>query len=221
MRPFLIPLFLILAAIVIRRSDAQSPSLDARRAELKRLLHDEWEYTLRTSPEFATMVGDDRYNDRLSDHSAKAVGENLEHERQALKQFEALDISGFPEQEKLNHALMVRSLRETVESASFKNWEMPATQFGGIHLQYASLPADMFTFQPRRNLKRVELGQLDADPPEAIYRIFKKTTLSQIVPPRNTGCGRTPRSGRGGQSPVRCREEAPRAIGFLQEGSIT
>jgi len=152
LRPFLIPLFLILAAIVIRRSDAQSPSLDARRAELKRLLHDEWEYTLRTSPEFATMVGDDRYNDRLSDHSAKAVGENLEHERQALKQFEALDISGFPEQEKLNHALMVRSLRETVESASFKNWEMPATQFGGIHLQYASLPADI----PFRNLKDYE-----------------------------------------------------------------
>jgi uncharacterized protein (DUF885 family) len=138
--------------VAIRDSDAQSSSLDSRRTELKRLLHDEWEYTLRTSPEFATMVGDARYNDRLSDISDQAIAEDLEHERQALKQFEALDVTGFPEQEKLSHALMVRSLRENMESASFKDWDMPATQFGGIHLQYASMPSDT----PFRNAKDYE-----------------------------------------------------------------
>ena len=152
MRPFLFPIFLVFVAMAIRNSDAQSSSLDSRRAELKRLLHDEWEYTLRTSPEFATMVGDDRYNDRLSDISDKAIAEDLEHERQALKQFEALDVTSFPEQEKLNHALMVRSLRENVETSSFKDWDMPATQFGGIHLQYASMPSDT----PFRNAKDYE-----------------------------------------------------------------
>lgn len=152
MRLFLYPLFLIFVAILTHRSDAQSSNLDSRRAELKRLLNDEWEYTLRTSPEFATAVGDNRYNDRLSDISPKAIAEDLEHERQVLKQFEALDVTGFPEQERLNHALMVRSLRESVESASFKDWEMPATQFGGIHLQYASLSSEV----PFRNVKDYE-----------------------------------------------------------------
>ena len=115
-------------------------TLEARRAQLKRLLNDEWEYTLRTEPELATNVGDERYNDRLSDFSDKAIAEDLEHSRQALKQFESIDVTGFPEQEKLNHALMVRTLRESMESARFKHWEMPATQFGGIHLEYASSP---------------------------------------------------------------------------------
>ncbi len=123
--------------------------LEARRAELNRLLAGEWEYTLRTEPELATEVGDNRYNDRLSDLSDKAIAANLEHARQALARFEAIDVAGFPEQEKLNKALMVRSLREDVEDARFKDWEMPATQFGGIHLEYASLPFD----SPFRNVK--------------------------------------------------------------------
>jgi len=48
-------------------------TLEERRAKLNRLLNDEWEYTLRTQPELATHVGDDRYNDRLSDFSGQAI----------------------------------------------------------------------------------------------------------------------------------------------------
>src|ERR1017187_3302587 len=124
-------------------------NLEARRAELNRLLSEEWEYTLRTEPELATQVGDNRYNERLSDFSDKAIADGIAHAQQALARFEAIDAAGFPEQERLNQALMVRSLREDVESARFKDWEMPATQFGGIHLEYASLPFN----SPFRNVK--------------------------------------------------------------------
>ena len=64
---------------------AAAQTLEVRRAELRRLLADEWEYTLRTQPELATQVGDDRYNDRLSDFSDKAIADDLEHTRQALR----------------------------------------------------------------------------------------------------------------------------------------
>ncbi|MBI1739546.1 MAG: DUF885 domain-containing protein, partial [Candidatus Koribacter versatilis] len=131
---------------------AAGQSLEARRAELGRLLADEWEYTLRTQPELATHIGDNRYNDRLSDFSDRAIADDLEHTRQALRRFKALDTTGFPEQEKLNHALMVRSLRDGIEAAQFKDWEMPATQFGGIHLGYASLAFD----SPFGNVKDYE-----------------------------------------------------------------
>ncbi|MGA9352453.1 MAG: DUF885 domain-containing protein [Terriglobales bacterium] len=124
-------------------------SLEARRAELNRLLSDEWEYTLLNAPELATQVGDNRYNDRLSDLSDKAIADDLEHSRQSLARFEAIDVTGFPEQERLNQVLMVRGLREGIDSAKFKDWEMPATQFGGVHLWYPSLPYD----SPFRNLK--------------------------------------------------------------------
>ena len=123
--------------------------LETRRADLKRLLAEEWEYTLRTQPELATQVGDNRYNDRLSDFSDKAIADDLAHAREALRRFEAIDTAGFPEQERLNQALMVRSLRDSIEGAQFKDWEMPATQFGGIHLGYASLAFD----SPFRNVK--------------------------------------------------------------------
>jgi uncharacterized protein (DUF885 family) len=130
------------ALVVPLFAQTPKPTLEARQAELNRLLADEWEYTLRTQPELATQVGDDRYNDRLSDFSDKAIADDLEHTRQALTRFEAIDVTGFPEQEKLNRSLMLRSLHETLDGAQFKDWEMPATQFGGIHLGYASLPFD-------------------------------------------------------------------------------
>ncbi len=127
-------------------------ALDARRAELNRLLAEEWEYTLRMQPELATQVGDNRYNDRLSDFSDKAIADDLDHARQALARFQALDVTGFPEQERLNQALMVRGSKESLEGARFKDWEMPVTQFGGVHLEYASLPYDT----PLRNVKDYE-----------------------------------------------------------------
>ena len=141
-----------LLLIVPLFAGAAEQNLEARRAELNRLLADEWEYTLRTQPELATHIGDNRYNDRLSDYSDKAIADDLEHSRQSLRRFEAIDTSGFPESEKLNQALMVRSLRDGIDEARFKNWEMPATQFGGIHLEYASLPFD----SPFRNAKDYE-----------------------------------------------------------------
>ncbi len=132
-------------ALALMAQSANQPAdktLEARRAELNRLLDEQWQYTLRTQPELATQVGDHRYNDRLSDLSDKAIAEDIEHSRHALAQFEAIDVTGFPEAERLNQILMVRSLRDDLDGAQFKEWEMPATQFGGIHLGYASLPFD-------------------------------------------------------------------------------
>ena len=148
----LVNFFFAVALVVPLFAQTAVQTLEARRVELTRLLADEWEYTLRIQPELATQVGDNRYNDRLRDFSDKAISDDLEHTRQALARFVAIDVTGFPEQEKLNHALMLRSLREALDAAQFKDWEMPATQFGGIHLEYASLPFD----SPFRNQKDYE-----------------------------------------------------------------
>jgi uncharacterized protein (DUF885 family) len=131
-----------LALIIPLTTHAAGQSLETRRIELNGLLADEWQYTLRTQPELATQVGDNRYNRHLSDYSVKAIADNLAHSRASLRRFQAIDVSGFPERERLNHALMVRSLLTETETARFKEWEMPATQMEGIHLKYASLVFD-------------------------------------------------------------------------------
>ena len=140
--------FFVAASIVLPCSVAlyaqnSGAGVAARRAQLHDALQSEWEYNLRTHPEFATYVGDTRYNDRLGDYSPAAIAQEQEHARQQLKLFEAIDTTGFPEEEALNQKLMVRDLREGLEGSKFKDWEMPVTQFGGVHLNYASMPSQM------------------------------------------------------------------------------
>ena len=107
--------------------------LEGRRKALNDLLAERWEYTLRTSPIFASMLGDKRWNDKLDDFSQKAIDDDLEQSKKDLARFEAIDTTGFPEQEILNKTLMVRDLQMSLEGARFKSWEMPVSQFSGVH----------------------------------------------------------------------------------------
>ena len=113
--------------------------LEARRKALNDLLHEQWEYTMRTSPLYASILGDKRYNDQLDDFSQAAIDDNLEQTRRFLARFEAIDTTGFPDQEVLNQQLMVRDLRIGLEGARFKPWEMPVNQFNGIHIDAPQL----------------------------------------------------------------------------------
>ncbi len=112
--------------------------LETRRKTLDALLTEQWEDALRESPEFASFLGDKRYNDKLSDVTPAAVERSLAKSAEFLKRFEAIDTTGFPEQEALNKVLMVRQLREQLDGARFKNWLMPVAQNYGIHLQAPS-----------------------------------------------------------------------------------
>lgn len=113
--------------------------LEARRKQLSDLLAEQWEYVMRTSPEFASILGDKRYNDQVSDFSQKAIDDDLAKTREFLTRFEAVDTTGFAEQEVLNKMLMVRQLKESLDNARFKGWQMPVSQISGIHLQAPQL----------------------------------------------------------------------------------
>jgi len=163
---------------------AADAGLDARRQQLKAALDQEWEYTLRTHPEFATYVGDSRYNDKLSDYSSKAVERDVKHAQKALKRIEAIGTAGFPEQEKLNQELAVRELREQIEGARLKEWEMPVNQMGGIHVEYASMPSQL----PFRTVKDYEnyLARLHQMPLafEQTMAVMRLGMKDRLMPPR-------------------------------------
>src|ERR1700751_6490486 len=118
---------------------AQPSDLESRRKALNDLLAERWEYILRTNPTFASILGDKRWNDKLDDFSQRAIDENLEQERKDIPRFETIDTTGFPEQEVLNKALMLRDLKMDVAEARFKPWEMPVSQVGGPHLNLPQL----------------------------------------------------------------------------------
>ena len=124
----------LLFSLILGPVHAQAPDLEARRAALNSLIKEQWEYTMRNSPEWASLLGDKRYNDRWSDFSQAAIDADAKTTLDFLKRFEAIDSAGFPLQEKLNHELMLRQLRESAEGARFKDWEMPLAQNSGIHI---------------------------------------------------------------------------------------
>lgn len=116
-------------------SGSTHASVENRRQELLSLFDEEWQYELRTSPEWATMLGDNRYNDRLSDNSPEFFRSDLEQRRGFLARFQAIDPTGFSRQDTLSRELMIRKLRQEIEGAQFKHWEMPVNQMGGLHLE--------------------------------------------------------------------------------------
>lgn len=121
-------------------TNAQSPSsLESRRKTFNDLLNEQWEYKLRTSPVFASFLGDKRWNDKLDDFSQEAIDQDLNETQKFLIRFQAIDTSGFPEQETLNEVLMVRDLQMQLEGAHFKPWEMPVDQENGVQIELPRL----------------------------------------------------------------------------------
>jgi uncharacterized protein (DUF885 family) len=173
---------LLLAALPLPAAD--TAAVDARRHQLKQLLADEWEYELRESPEQATIIGDYRYNDRWSDASVAHVAESRRDIQQWLAKFEAVDTSGFPEQEKLNQSLMVRNLKERLEFIDLKAWEMPIDQFNGLHLQLAQFVA----LVPLDSTKHYEdyLSRLHKIPQllAQITEVLRQGENDKLLPPR-------------------------------------
>jgi len=122
---------------------AQPPaprSVEARIAAQNALFAEQWETGLRENPERATAVGDYRYNDRLGDYSlAEIVAENKENQAY-LARLNAIDVTGFPDQDLLSHQLMERGLRQRIENFDLKNYEMSVNQQNGIHTSLSDLP---------------------------------------------------------------------------------
>jgi uncharacterized protein (DUF885 family) len=118
---------------------APAGDLEARRKQMSDLLAEHWEYTLSHNPEFASILGDKRWNDKLTDFSQEQIEAGLAKSKEFLARFEAIDPTGFPEQEALTRTLSIRSFREDLEDARFRNWEIPVTQIYGVHIDAPQL----------------------------------------------------------------------------------
>jgi uncharacterized protein (DUF885 family) len=134
----------VLTSTFLPSSSAQNSapatgSVDGRRKQLFALFDEEWQYELRSNPEWATMLGDRRYNDRLSDISPEFFRADIDERRKFLTRFQAINPAGFLRQDSLSRELMIRQLQQEIEGAQFKNWEMPVNQMGGMHLALADL----------------------------------------------------------------------------------
>jgi uncharacterized protein (DUF885 family) len=119
---------------------AQATASVAERSQaLSKLLTDIWEDRLKHSPEYASYLGDKRYNDQLTDYSVQEVNASLARGREFIQRLGGIDTAGLSDQERLSADLMLRSLIDDQEGARFKEWEMPVNQFTGFHTDLAQM----------------------------------------------------------------------------------
>lgn len=132
-------LVLFASALFPAFSQAGPADLASRQKALNDLFAQIWEDNLSHSPEFASTIGDKRWNDQLTDYSVATYNTELARGREYLDKLAQIDTSGMTDQEALSKDLMVRQLIEQQEESQFKPWEMPVNQFNGLQLDLPEL----------------------------------------------------------------------------------
>src|SRR6516164_9627391 len=107
------------------------------------IFEEQYESDLKNFPERATAFGDYRYNDKLADYSLEAIAQRNKTNQEFLARLQAIDTTGFSDQDQLSHDLMVRVLQQRITDYNFKEYEMPINQQNGIHTSLADLPLSM------------------------------------------------------------------------------
>jgi uncharacterized protein (DUF885 family) len=115
-------------------------SVDQRLAAQDSLFDEWYETELKLSPERATAYGDYRYNSLLADRSLASIAYGHAVAQSFSARLRAISTSGFSEQDKLSHELLLRVLAQSNADYELKEYEMPVNQQNGIHTDLADLP---------------------------------------------------------------------------------
>ena len=174
---------------------AGATSANPEATKLHALFEDEWQWTVREYPEFATSVGDPRYNGTLTDLSVPAMNRRKAHQRDVLARIVAIDRASLSGQDALSYDLFRRTVEQNVSLQRFPagmtpfdgmlmpNERMPTTQMDGIHLDIPRLPRIM----PLRTSKDYDdfLSRLAAYPRQVdqVIELMKRGIASGWVPP--------------------------------------
>ncbi len=137
--PNLIAILLVFLPLTISGGRAQDLPLGNRVKTLNAIFSDYWEDHLQHEPEFASSIGDNRYNDQLRDYSVEAYNDSLARGRGFLSRLAEVDATGMTTQEQLSKDLLVHELIQNQQEARFKPWEMPVTQFDGLQISLPQL----------------------------------------------------------------------------------
>jgi prolyl oligopeptidase len=161
---------------------AEDPAVTAR---FRKLIADEWQYTLKEAPTFATYLGDKRYNDRWPDVSLAAIERRHQHQVDVLKQIEEIDPAKLASGEQLNYRLFKKQLESDLEEYPFHWHLVPLTQREGI--QDESQLADTISFTHVKDyedwIARLEAFPAYMDQTIALMRagVQKKITQPKIT----------------------------------------
>jgi uncharacterized protein (DUF885 family) len=130
------------AALVACALPAAAVAADAA-AQLKGLLDEAWEATLRDEPLFATHVGDKRYDDRLPAQAPADFERRAEVGRRLLERLAAIDRTALVPADRVSYDMFKRLVQDDLSELGFRAWRMPLNAEGSFHSSFARLPDSM------------------------------------------------------------------------------
>jgi uncharacterized protein (DUF885 family) len=128
----LIVWFFLCVALILSFLRAEDAAVTER---FRAILDEEWQYTLRESPTFASHLGDKRYNDRWPDTSLAAIERRHEHQKVVLARLDKIEVAQLSSADRLNYQLFRKEVAEGIESYSFRWYLVPLDQRGGIQTE--------------------------------------------------------------------------------------
>jgi uncharacterized protein (DUF885 family) len=122
------------APVGTQAAPREDPSTEARA-----LFDDYWQWTMREFPEFATYLGDHRYDDRLADLSASAIARRRAARAKFLDRAQSVDAAALESTDRVSLRVFRYQLERTAAqdklcapvSCSFDGFWSPVTQFYG------------------------------------------------------------------------------------------
>ncbi len=163
---------------------AQQAASDSVR--LHQLFAQQWDYTMREYPEFATSVGYPGQNARWTDYSLEAIARRKRELNDPLNALRTIDRAKLGPTDQLNYDLFRRNLTTALEESRFPGELMALTQLDGVQQDVPSTIAKM----PAGSVTDYEdiLARLRAVPVlvNQTMVLLQRGVASGITPPRIT-----------------------------------
>ncbi len=113
----------------------ERPSQD--QIDFKNLLDQDWEHTLRENPYFASLLGDLRFNNKVSSNSSEKFKSDANYERAFLDKLDKIKLSNLNDSDQLNYRLIKTSMEVSLEGRNFPRYYMALNQRGGVQDYYS------------------------------------------------------------------------------------
>ena len=116
------------------------------------LLSEQWEKGIVRNPEWASSLGDNRFNHKLNDTSYETILKRQDETRELQEIVKKIDRSKLSEDDQLNYDLYLHGIEKQIEGFQFLSYLIPIDQMGGIQIGFAGIS----NYMPFNNVKDYE-----------------------------------------------------------------
>jgi uncharacterized protein (DUF885 family) len=132
-----------IAVLTITALMLTSTTMAAPKQPFAILLDDHWAWVMKNSPVFATTLGERRYDDQLGELTVASLDQQTVEAEALIKRLQAINPQSLSEADKLNHAILLRDLKEGAQANGFPQRLMLFTNRSGWHSNFAGMPDDV------------------------------------------------------------------------------